>query len=156
MPPEQTAAYKIVLWRLEQDAQGYPPASVEGLWAKRTGAGYQVDSIPFYAYGIAPGDTISISEEGEQSWFEGLLHSGGASVFRVLVKAGGDLEQVRAALEDFGCPNEVEKAVRMLAVEVPPSRSLDTLLYYLLTQREAGTLDFEEGVLRHAIPEEFR
>ncbi|MNP80237.1 hypothetical protein D3C76_1782730 [compost metagenome] len=72
------------------------------------------------------------------------------------MKAGGDLEQVRAALEDFGCPNEVEKAVRMLAVEVPPSRSLDTLLYYLLTQREAGTLDFEEGVLRHAIPEEFR
>ncbi|WP_176517839.1 DUF4265 domain-containing protein [Pseudomonas faucium] len=156
MPPEQTSAYKIVLWRLEQDAQGYPPASVEGLWAKRTDAGYQVDSIPFYAYGIAPGDTISISEDGEQSWFAALQCSGGASVFRILVKAAGDLEQVRAALEDFGCPSQVEKAVRMLAVEVPPSRSLDTLLYYLLTQREAGTLDFEEGVLRHAIPEEFR
>ncbi|MFJ7006670.1 DUF4265 domain-containing protein [Pseudomonas putida] len=156
MPPEQNSAYKIVLWRLEQDAQGYPPASVEGLWAKPTATGYQVDSIPFYAYGIAPGDTICIREDGEQSWFEALLQSGGASVFRVLVKAAGDLEQVRIALEDFGCPCEVEKAVRMLAVEVPPARSLDTLLYYLLTQREAGLLDFEEGVLRHAIPEEFR
>jgi len=156
MPPEQTAAYKIVLWRLEQDAQGYPPASVEGLWAKPTAAGYQVDSIPFYAYGIAPGDTISIREDGEQSWFEALQQSGGASVFRIRVKAAGDLEQVRAALEDFGCPCEVEQAVKMLAVEVPPARTLDTLLYYLLTQREAGTLDFEEGVLRHAIPEEFR
>jgi len=156
MPPEQTAAYKIVLWPLEQDAQGYPPASVEGLWAKPTAAGYQVDSIPFYAYGIAPGDTISIREDGEQSWFEALQQSGGASVFRILVKAAGDLEQVRAALADFGCPCEVEQAVKMLAVEVPPARTLDTLLYYLLTQREAGTLDFEEGVLRHAIPEEFR
>ncbi|BBH44905.1 DUF4265 domain-containing protein [Pseudomonas sp. KU43P] len=156
MPPEQTSAYKIVLWRLEQDAQGYPPASVEGLWAKRTDAGYQVDSIPFYAYGIAPGDTISIREDGEQSWFAALQHSGGASVLRILVKAAGDLEQVRAALEDFGCPSQVEKAVRMLAVEVPPTHTLDTLLYYLLTQREAGTLDFEEGVLRHTIPEEFR
>lgn len=156
MPPEQIPAYKIVLWHLEQDAQGYPPASVEGLWAKRTEAGYQVDSIPFYAYGIAPGDTISISEDGEQTWFETLQHSGGASVFRVRVKNLDDLEQVRASLEDFGCPHEVEKAVRMLAVHVPPSRSLDTLLYYLLTQRQAGLLDFEEGVLRHTIPEEFR
>lgn len=156
MPPEQTPAYKIVLWRLEQDAQGYPPASVEGLWAKPTAVGYQVESIPFYAYGIAPGDTVSIREDGEQSWFEALQQSGGASVFRILVKAAGDLEQVRAALADFGCPCEVEQAVKMLAVEVPPARTLDTLLYYLLTQREAGTLDFEEGVLRHAIPEEFR
>ncbi|MDD2049946.1 DUF4265 domain-containing protein [Pseudomonas putida] len=156
MPPEQPHAYKIVLWRLEQDAQGYPPASVEGLWAKPGAAGYQVDSIPFYAYGIAPGDTISIREEGEQAWFEALQHSGGASVLRVRVNAADDLEQVRTALEEFGCRAEVEKAVRMLAVEIPPSQSLDTLLYYLLSQREAGILDFEEGVLRHTIPEEFR
>ncbi|MBK5003157.1 DUF4265 domain-containing protein [Pseudomonas sp. S31] len=148
--------YKIVLWRLQQDAQGYPPASVEGLWARRSESGYQVDSIPFYAYGIAPGDTISITEEDDQAWFEAVQHSGGASVFRIRVKATAELEQVRAALEEFGCPCQAEPAVKMLAVEVPPSRTLDTLLYYLLTQREAGTLDFEEGVLRHAIPEEFR
>ena len=148
--------YKIVLWRLEQDAHGYPPASVEGLWAKRTATGYQVDSTPFYAYGIAPGDTISIREEGEQAWFEALQQSGGASVFRIRVKASSDLEPVRAALEEFGCHCHAEPAVSMLAVEVPPSCALDTPLYYLLTQRQAGLLDFEEGVLRHTIPEEFR
>lgn len=148
--------YKIVLWRLQQDAQGYPPASVEGLWARRTEFGYQVDSIPFYAYGIAPGDTISITEEDGQAWFQAVQHSAGASVFRIRVKTITELDQVRAALEEFGCPCQVEPAVKMLAVEVPPSRTLDTLLYYLLTQREAGTLDFEEGVLRHTIPEEFR
>jgi hypothetical protein len=59
-------------------------------------------------------------------------------------------------LQDFGCNCETEQAVKMLSVEVPTQRSLDTLLYYLLTQREAGLLDFEEGVLRHTIPEEFR
>lgn len=78
------------------------------------------------------------------------------SVFRVLVKPPETLDQVSAALQDFGCNCETEQAVKMLAVEVPPQRSLDTLLYYLLTQREAGLLDFEEGVLRHTIPEEFR
>jgi hypothetical protein len=148
--------YKIVLWRLEQDAHGYPPASVEGLWAKRTASGYVVDSTPFYAYGIAPGDIISTTEDGEQSWFDTLQQSGGASVFRIRVKAAAEVEHVRTALEDFGCPCQAEPAVRMLAVEVPAERTLDTLLYYLLTQREAGILDFEEGVLRHTIPEEFR
>ncbi|MCT8166504.1 MULTISPECIES: DUF4265 domain-containing protein [unclassified Pseudomonas] len=148
--------HKIVLWRLQQDAQGYPPASIEGLWVKRSEAGYEVDGIPLYAYGIAPGDTIVVVEEGEQLWFESLRCSGGASVFRILIKIPGTLDQVRAAVEEFGCRCQAEPAVRMLAVEVPPSRALDTLLYYLLTQRDAGTLDFEEGVLRHAIPEEFR
>lgn len=59
-------------------------------------------------------------------------------------------------MREFGCNCEMEKAVRMLAVELPASHSADTLLYYLLTQREAGVLDFEEGVLRHAIPEDLR
>lgn len=147
--------FKKILFRLEQDAQGYPPASVEGLWAKQVDAGYLIDSIPFYTYGIAPGDIISVTDEGEQTWFAALHGNGGASVFRIVVKAPGAFEQVRAALSDFGCPCEVEQAVKMLAVHVPPSLSLDTLLYYLLTQREAGSLEFEEGVLRHAIPAEF-
>ena len=90
------------------------------------------------------------------SWFAELCHSSGSSVLRVIVKPPETLDQVRAALQDFGCNCETEQAVKMLAVEVPSQRSLDTLLYYLLTQREAGLLDFEEGVLRHAIPEEFR
>ncbi|AUF95439.1 DUF4265 domain-containing protein [Pseudomonas sp. S07E 245] len=156
MSTEHSPVFKKILFRLEQDAQGYPPASVEGLWAQQTEAGYLIDSIPFYAYGIAPGDLISVSEADGEVWFAALSNSGGASVFRVLVKLAGALEPVRAALSEFGCPSEVEQAVKMLAVQVPPTQSLDTLLYYLLTQREAGTLEFEEGVLRHAIPAEFR
>ena len=99
---------------------------------------------------------IDTREEAGETWFAQLRHSSGSSVFRVVVKPPETLDQVRAALLDFGCACETEQAVKMLAVEVPPQRSLDTLLYYLLTQREAGLLDFEEGVLRHAIPEEFR
>lgn len=149
-------AYKKVLFRLQQDANGYPPASVEGLWAKAVEGGYAVDNIPFHVYGIAPGDVIGTREEDGETWFDELRSSSGSSVFRVIVKPPETLDQVRAALLDFGCACETEQAVKMLAVEVPPQRTLDTLLYYLLTQREAGLLDFEEGVLRHPIPEEFR
>ena len=147
---------KKVLFRLEQDANGYPPASVEGLWAKAVEGGHAVDNIPFHVYGIAPGDLIGTYEEDGQTWFAELRQSSGTSVFRVLVKPPETLDQVRAALQDFGCACETEHSVRLLAVALPQQRSIDTLLYYLLTQREAGLLDFEEGVLRHAIPAEFR
>ena len=115
MSTEHSPVFKKVLFRLEQDAQGYPPASLEGLWAQQTEAGYLIDSIPFYAYGIAPGDLISVSEADGEEWFAALSNSGGASVFRVLVKLAGALEPMRAALSEFGCPSEVEQAVKMLA-----------------------------------------
>lgn len=77
---------KKVLFRLEQDANGYPPASVEGLWAKAVEGGHAVDNIPFHVYGIAPGDLIGTYEEDGQTWFAELRQSSGTSVFRVLVK----------------------------------------------------------------------
>ncbi|MGN8258288.1 DUF4265 domain-containing protein [Pseudomonas sp. SMSB3] len=152
-----SGSFRKILFRLAQDASGYPPASVEGLWAHSVqGDEYRVDSIPFHVYGIAPGDRVSVSHEGEQAWFATLQASAGASVFRVLVKPPETVEQVQAALVEFGCICELEKAIRLLAVAVPAERSADTLIYYLLTQREAGTLEFEEGVLRHPIPAELR
>lgn len=147
--------YKKVLFVLQQDANGYPPASVEGLWARAVEDGYVIDNIPFHVYGIAPGDVICTHEQSGQHWFAQLLRSGGSSVLRVRVKPPETLEQVREALVEFGCTCESEPAVKMLAVAIAPARSLDTLLYYLITQREAGFLDFEEGVLRHSIAPEF-
>lgn len=80
------SAYKKVLFRLEQDANGYPPASVEGLWARAVEGGYAVDNIPFHVYGIAPGDVIATREEAGETWFAELRRSSGSSVFRVIVK----------------------------------------------------------------------
>ncbi|MDH1308727.1 DUF4265 domain-containing protein [Pseudomonas fulva] len=150
------SVYKKVLFPLQQDANGYPPASVEGLWAKAVEDGYVIDNIPFHVYGIAPGDVICTHEEAGQHWFARLLRSSGSSVFRVRVKPPETLEQVSEALVEFGCTCESEPAVKMLAIAIPPARTLDTLLYYLITQREAGFLDFEEGVLRHCVAHEFR
>lgn len=151
-----SSGYRKVLFRLAQDGSGYPPASVEGLWARPEQGGYRVDSIPFHVYGVAPGDLVAAREEGADAWFEAVLHSGGGSVFRVIVRPPETLQQVQAALVEFGCVCEAEKAVRMLAVHVLPEQVPDTLLYYLVTQREAGVLDFEEGVLRHRIPDDLR
>ncbi|WP_312931089.1 DUF4265 domain-containing protein [Pseudomonas sp.] len=142
-----------VLVRLPHDANGYPTASVEGLWAQRTEHGYRIDSLPFHAYDIAPGDLISVRREGEALWLDRLLHSSGASMLRVMVKVNDDLDEVHAALQDFACPCELERSTRLLAIHVPAQASIAPLLYFLLVQREAGIVDFEEGVLRHPLPD---
>lgn len=39
-----------ILFELEQDEDGYPPASTETLWASRAGDGlFKIDNIPFFA-----------------------------------------------------------------------------------------------------------
>jgi hypothetical protein len=43
--------------------------------------------------------------------------------------------------------------MRLVAVEVPAYNSIVPLLNYLVAGQEAGLLDFEEGVLRHEIPD---
>lgn len=45
-----------VLFHLEQDEDGYPPFSIEGLWCKKASNDtYIVDNVPFYTYGISLG-----------------------------------------------------------------------------------------------------
>ncbi|MFS0826234.1 DUF4265 domain-containing protein [Pseudomonas phoenicis] len=144
--------YKVLV-RLPHDANGYPTSSVEGLWAQCLKGVYRIDSLPFHAYDIAPGDLVSVRREGPVLWVDQVLHAIGGSMLRVRIKAGEELEEMQAALQAFACPCELERSTRLLAIHVPAQVSIDPLLYFLLMQREAGTLDFEEGVLRHALPD---
>jgi len=144
--------YKVLV-RLPHDANGYPTSSVEGLWAHCLNDVYRIDSLPFHAYDIAPGDLVSVRREGQVLWVDEVLHALGGSMLRVRVKAGEALDDMQAALQAFACPCELERSTRLLAIHVPAQVSIDPLLYFLLVQREAGVLDFEEGVLRHALPD---
>lgn len=151
MNGEADCGFRKIMVRLPHDHNGYPTASVEGLWAQRVENGYRIDSLPFHAYDIAPGDIVSVKDADQMLWLDKILHSSGGSILRVVVKAREDLEDVHAALQDFVCPCELERSTRMLAVHIPAQVCIDPLLYFLLVQREAGVIDFEEGVLRHPV-----
>jgi hypothetical protein len=139
---------------LTRDADGYPPFSVERLWAVKLGVNkYRLDSIPFYAYGMSAGDEVRTVRRGNELWVEEVSKPGGNSVFRIYPRPREKIDEVRSSLLSLGCPSEVDRAMGLVAVEVPAHNSIVSLLNYLVEGQEAGLFDFEEGVLRHEIPD---
>jgi hypothetical protein len=93
---------------------------------------------------------VKLLENGE-IWFDSLIKSGGASVFRIYAKNSSVLEQVRTSLLDLGCPSEVDAKAGLIALEVPLERNIAPVLDFLMSGQHANLFDFEEGALRHAI-----
>lgn len=154
MRHDSSAERQKVLFRLEQDEDGYPPFAVEGLWVTRRPDGkLVVDNIPFFAREIAPGDTILAEDHGEETWFNRLHAVAGASVFRIRAKDEADLQRIREELLGLGLPSEVDKQLLLLAVEVPPAVDIRPFLSYLVANQESERFDFEEAALRHPLPE---
>jgi hypothetical protein len=154
MTRDQRTGQQKVLFRLEQDEDGYPPFAVEGLWATPKPNGVLVvDNIPFFARGVAPGDTVLVSVQGKDVWFDRVVATAGVSVFRIRAKDESGLDQIRGELMDLGLPSEVDRKLLLLAVEVPFGADIRPFLEYLVTSQESERLDFEEAALRHPLPD---
>jgi hypothetical protein len=88
-----TEQYVKVLFELEQDEDGYPPASAETLWAIKVGEGlFQIDNIPFFAYGIAVNDIVSATPEEGVFRYKEVVRPSGHSSHRVVAGAGAGAE----------------------------------------------------------------
>ena len=150
------ADHEKILFRLNKDSDGYPPFEVEGLWAKRESDGRLVlDSIPFYAVGVGPGDEISIVASADGNlWFESLIKSSGVSVFRIHAKDDATVLRVRSKLLDLGCPSEVDAQMGIVAFEVPADKEINSVLEFLMSGQEKEEFDFEEALLRHPISDD--
>jgi hypothetical protein len=153
MPNELPEKLKMFL-RLQPDEDGYPPFAVEGLWVQQKAPGVVVlDNIPFFAKNLAPGDLLSVVEDDGGIWFGDLLKSAGSSVFRISAAHKGDIARIREELMDLGLPSEVDEKLLLIAFEVPCGVDIRPVLSYLVDNQESERFDFEEGALRHAIPE---
>ncbi|MFY0529330.1 DUF4265 domain-containing protein [Archangium gephyra] len=137
-----------VLFQLEQDEDGYPPASVESLWALPKGEGlFQVDNIPFFATGVALGDVVSATPEEGAFCFQAVVHPSGHSTLRLAISEAADVPAVRALFEHKGCSVEQSHLPRLIAVDVPPSVPLESLRLVLDAGREQERWDYEEACL---------
>jgi hypothetical protein len=141
-----------VLFELASE-DGYPPVAVEGLWARKVNEEYVIDNIPFYVYGIGPGDRIRTKTTEGKIWFDALAANSGVSVFRIFVKNISDISLVRSALLDLSCPSEVDEKMGLIAVEIPVGVDITVFLDFAMNGQQSGQFDFEEGVLRHSLPE---
>ncbi|HWO22056.1 MAG TPA: DUF4265 domain-containing protein [Kofleriaceae bacterium] len=139
-----------VHFRLFQDEDGYPPATVESIWAQpTTKAGeYVLDNVPFFAREATIGDIVAVREEDGHLWFERLVHRSQNSLVRVVFFDRTAVERVNRQLSALECSTEYIEAHNLLAVNIPNTVDLRDVQGYLQSEASAGTLDYEEPILR--------
>ena len=144
---------KKVIFKLEQDEDGYPPFALESLWAEGNNEdGYIIDNIPFYVYEISVGDKISTTTADDGAlYFNALIERSGNSTFRLFVKDVADSEEIKRKIEGLSCEVECDRKMGILAVNIPASSDIMALLDLLMLKKKNEEIDFEEGSLRHEI-----
>lgn len=136
-----------LLIRLQQDETGYPPFTAEEVDAIEVGDHrFSLGTVPAFAFGLAKGDVVRVEHHDDAAWIVELLEPSGHSSLRVIALGSNSVETPRAALEGLGCPTFKTVIDGMIAVDVPPSVDLDSVLSYLVAGREASMWDFNVGV----------
>lgn len=120
---------------------------IESMWALPVERGYKIDSIPFYAMGVACNDTVSAERDaGGMLRATGVVVASGHSTVRLWFEKETDVARVRNELRAMGCPSELDLS-RLVAVDVPPTTPYDRVRTYLDRQEAAGVFEYEEACL---------
>ncbi|HEX8436434.1 DUF4265 domain-containing protein [Archangium sp.] len=137
-----------ILFDLEQDEDGHPPASAETLWAVQVGEGlFKIDNIPFFVLGIAVEDVVSAVPEEGVFRFKEVVHPSSHGTLRVVVNDPADVPAVHALFQQMGCSTEQSHLPRLIAIDVPPSVSWNELKRVLDSGREQERWGYEEACL---------
>jgi len=141
-----------IYFRLPSDTDGYPPVSVESVWAKKAiGPNqYTLDNVPFFARTATEGDLVAASESEGRLWFDKIIEKSGNSLIRIVLFDVSRCSEVRKQLLDWGCCSEWSEAHNLIAVNVPPKTELAEVQRYLQEQSKHGYLDYEEPILRQS------
>ncbi|HEX8790107.1 MAG TPA: DUF4265 domain-containing protein [Polyangiaceae bacterium] len=135
-----------VHFRLERDADGFPPADVESLWAQPIDAHHcRLDNVPFFAREVANRDVVEVKEEGGNLWFVRVAEEGGHGTIRVITYDKGDVDEIRRTIRGFGCAVELSHIDGYLSVDVRPESQKQNLLDFLQREHAADRLDYDEG-----------
>jgi hypothetical protein len=148
-----------IRFELSQDAGGYPPATVEYLWAAAVGdRRYQIDNIPFFVSGVSCDDIVIATKETEDVLrFESLAEERGHSTVRIILydNAGSpeSLEvrskRLRDTLRNRGCSSEQSHIQGLVAVDIPPEADFLALRSLFQKGAEDGLWDYEEATVAH-------
>lgn len=141
-----------ISFRLQQDGDGYPPATTETVWAKKISENeYEIDNIPFYVRGISTGDIVSVTNEDGELVYERLITPSDTSTLRVIIMDKNNKEKTELNLRKYfiksGCAIEGINPV-MFAVEVPRSVNLKPIVEYLAEGEKNGLWGYEEAAIR--------
>jgi Domain of unknown function (DUF4265) len=138
-----------VWFMIEKDADGYPESkSWEGLWSSPENRGFKVQSVPFYLKNVSRGDVVLAEQDGFLRFTQMVKHNG-HNTYRLLMHEAS-LKQVKetmSALESRGLTVELNEAGILIAVDVPPSVPQQEIDSYLISNKEEGRWEMQDGYL---------
>jgi hypothetical protein len=139
-----------IVFQLEQDEDGYPPAGYEGVWANwLVGNQYVLDNIPFFIRDATLGDTVETEQRDDELFYVRTIAESGNSLFRVVYYAQDDIEELRAGLEELGCLTELNGVHCLISINIPPEARLQAVQAFLHEGFQLKRWDYEEAIIRH-------
>jgi hypothetical protein len=145
-----------VHFRLEADEDGWPPASVESLWAVELGDGtVRLDNIPWFVRGVASDDIlrVEVDEDGLRWAVETVRASENCTIRLIVRKDGGSVAARQTVLETFhrlGTTGEGIEQFGLVALDVPPTADLLRIRKLLEHGEAKGWWHWEEGCVTAA------
>lgn len=141
--------HQKIIFRLEQDEEGYPPVGVESVWAIEADDGdFIIDNIPFFTRQATLGDVVEVKRMGEELLYISTRERSGNSLLRVVFFEGHDPSKLRSDLAKLGCSTEQSHLRSLIAVNVPPTVQIDEVRTLLDEGCSNGCWDYEEPILR--------
>ncbi|HYL78167.1 MAG TPA: DUF4265 domain-containing protein [Bryobacteraceae bacterium] len=147
-----------VLFELKKDADGYPPADTEGLWAEPLGDNlFKIDNVPFFVKGISCEDVVEAAPDSQgELRYRSLVRPSAHNSLRVIVfRESPDsrpLEErvadLRRQLEQVGCSTELSHMPGLIAVDTDAA-SMTRAIGMLQSGEKANLWEYEEGAVRN-------
>ena len=129
---------------------GYPPVSMESIWAEETEEGYlKINNIPFYSKEISFGDIVSViqKEENYLLYDKTIIHSKNSTLRIVFFNENQKFkDKILAKLIDLGCESEVFN-VNFYAINIPIQVDIEEIYIFLDEFVETDDLDYDTGYL---------
>ncbi|WP_330320460.1 DUF4265 domain-containing protein [Streptomyces clavifer] len=145
-----------VHFRMEVDEDGWPPASIESLWAVKLGNGtVRLDNTPWFVRGVASGDIIRVELEDDGVLYarETIQPSQNCTIRLIVLKDEGSAAARQTVLETFhrlGTTGEGIERFRMVALDVPPEADLPKIRKLLEHGAAKEWWHWEEGCVTSA------
>ncbi|MDT0428505.1 MULTISPECIES: DUF4265 domain-containing protein [unclassified Streptomyces] len=145
-----------VHFRMDVDEDGWPPASVESLWAVKLGNGtVRLDNTPWFVRGVASGDIIRVELEDDGVLYarETIQPSQNCTIRLIVLKDGGSGAARQTVLDTFhrlGTTGEGIERFRMVALDVPPEADLPKIRKLLEHGAAKEWWHWEEGCVTSA------
>ncbi|MBF6317320.1 DUF4265 domain-containing protein [Nocardia cyriacigeorgica] len=145
-----------VHFRMQINEHGWPPASVESLWAVDLGDGtVRVDNTPWFVRGLASGDIVTVEPDDEGVLWAGetVQPSQNCTIRLIVLEDDGSAaarESVMKAFHGLGATGEGIEHYRMVALDVPPEANLLKIRRLLEHGAERGRWHWEEGCVTDA------